>query len=347
MSAPRLTPARALVLERPGEPMQRVTRAIPSPARGQAVVRVLATAVNFHDVLNVSGLQPNVTWPRVPFTDNCGEIIAVGEGAGPWRTGDRVIANFFPDWVDGRPQPAYCDVVYGDQIDGFLQDFNVVDARTLVRAPSHLSAAESATLACAGLAAWRCVAVEAQVQTGSVVVIQGTGGVALFALQFAKLLGAEVILISSSDRKLDKGRGLGADHLHNYSREPAWDQRVLEITGGRGADLIVEVGGAGTLMRSINATRMDGHISVIGVRTGFGVTTPMAVEPVLMKNLTLRGITVGSANDLRLMCRAMELHQLRPVIDRHYPFEDAAAAIALMQSQSHIGKIVIDVESRT
>jgi Zn-dependent alcohol dehydrogenase len=217
--------SRALVLERMGEPLRLVERPVPTPARGQIIVRNLATSINFHDVLNLQGVMPNVAWPRVPFSDNCGQIVAVGADCGGFRVGERVIANFFPDWLDGEPQPRYCDIVFGDQIDGFLQDHTVVDARSLVRAPAHLSAVEAATLPCAGLTAWRSVAVEARVQPGHVVVIQGTGGVALFALQFAKLYGAEVILISSSDEKLDFGRKLGADHTHNYRQDPAWDQK--------------------------------------------------------------------------------------------------------------------------
>ncbi len=273
--------------------------------------------------------MPNVAWPRVPFSDNCGQIVAVGADCGGFRIGERVVANFFPDWLDGEPQPRYCDIVFGDQIDGFLQDHTVVDARSLVRAPPHLSAVEAATLPCAGLTAWRSVAVEARVQPGHVVVIQGTGGVALFALQFAKLYGAEVILISSSDEKLEFGRKLGADHTHNYRQNPAWDQRVLEITCGLGADLVVEVGGADTLARSINATKLNGHVSVIGVRSGFGMTAAIAVEPILIRNLTLRGITVGNVRQLEAMCRAMELHDIHPVVDRRFPFSNVEGAVAL------------------
>ena len=335
--------SRALVLERMGEPLRLVERPVPTPGRGQIIVRNLATSINFHDVLNLQGVMPNVAWPRVPFSDNCGQIVAVGADCGGFRVGERVIANFFPDWLDGEPQPRYCDIVFGDQIDGFLQDHTVVDARSLVRAPPHLSAVEAATLPCAGLTAWRSVAVEARVQPGHVVVIQGTGGVALFALQFAKLYGAEVILISSSDEKLEFGRKLGADHTHNYRQNPAWDQRVLEITCGLGADLVVEVGGADTLARSINATKLNGHVSVIGVRSGFGMTAAIAVEPILIRNLTLRGITVGNVRQLEAMCRAMELHDIHPVVDRRFPFSNVEGAVALMQEQTHLGKIAIDI----
>jgi len=211
-----MTTAKAFVLEKPNEPLQRRTRPIPVPARGQAVVKNFATSVNFHDALNIEGRVPNLVWPRVPFSDNCGEIVALGDGCEGWNTGERVTANFFPHWIDGAPIPKYCNVVYGDQIDGFLQQYTLVDVNSLVRVPAYLSHAEAATLACAGLTAWRSVVVEGRIKAGDVVVIQGTGGVSLFALQFAKALGAEVILISSSDEKLALGRELGADHLHNY-----------------------------------------------------------------------------------------------------------------------------------
>jgi NADPH:quinone reductase-like Zn-dependent oxidoreductase len=334
---------RAFVLERQGAPMKLVERAPAKPKRGQVLVRNLATAINYHDIINMQGLLPNVACPRVPFSDNCGEIIALGEECGDWRIGDRVIANFFPDWMDGEPCKAYCARVYGDQIDGFLQDCTLVEAQSLVRAPAHMSAQEAATLACAGLTAWRCIAVEARVRPGATVVIQGTGGVSLFALQLSKLFGARVILLSSSDEKLELGRQLGADVTHNYRAAPAWDERVLEWTGGQGADLVVDIGGADTLLRSINAAKLNGHVSVIGVRSGFGLTVPIAVEPVLIKNLTLRGITVGSVAQLEAMCRAMEQHRLRPIIDRAFPLEGVHEAAALMQAQTHHGKIVIDI----
>lgn len=339
------TSGRAHVLHSAGESLRRVERTVPAPGRGQALVRVQATALNFHDLVNLMGGIANVAWPRVPFSDNCGEIVAIGPDSGSWRAGDRVIANFFPDWIDGQPRQKYCDVVYGDQIDGFLQDYAIVETRSLVRAPSNLDAAEAATLACAALTAWRSVVVEAAVGPGDVVVIQGTGGVSLFALQFAKLMGAEVILTSSSDEKLDLGRRLGADHLHNYRADPDWDKKVLDVTSGRGADLIVEIGGADTLLRSINAATLNGHVSVIGIRSGFGLTAALAVEPVLIKNLTLRGITVGNVRQLEDMCRAIERHSIRPVIDRQFSFDDVGAALDLMQRQGHVGKIVVNVSS--
>jgi NADPH:quinone reductase-like Zn-dependent oxidoreductase len=333
----------AYILTNPGEPLQRVERARASPARRQALVRNRATTVNFHDILNIAGVLPNLANPRVPFSDNCGEIVALGEDCNGWSVGDRVVANFFPNWIDGPPRPHYCANLYGDQIDGFLAQYTLVETRSLIRPPAHLSDAEAASLCCAGLTAWRSVAVEARIQPGQTVVIQGTGGVSLFALQFAKLFGAQVILTSSSDEKLALGKSLGADHTHNYKRDPDWDAAVTAITNGNGAELIVEIGGADTMARSINAAALDGHVSVIGVRSGFGQATTISPELILMKNLTVRGITVGSVRQLGDMCQAVAQHRIKPVIDRHFEFADVEAAIALMQSQNHAGKIAIDI----
>lgn len=332
----------ALLLESPNGPLRRVEREVPQPGRGQVLVRNLATAVNYHDILNVMGVLPNLAWPRVPFSDNCGEVVAAGADCGEWRPGDRVMAGFFPGWAAGPPTAENCAVCYGDQVDGFLQTHTLVEAGSLVRAPAGLAAREAATLCCAGSTAWRSVVEEAQVSPGQTVVVQGTGGVSLFALQLAKLAGARVILLSSSDEKLALGRQLGADHLINYRADPAWDEAVIEITGG-GADLIVEIGGADTLLRSINAVRVGGHVSVIGVRSGFGQAPALPVEAVLIKNITLRGLTVGSILTLRDLSRAVERHALKPVISKVYGLGEAAEAMALMESQQHIGKIAIQI----
>lgn len=333
----------AWVLPVPGKPMERVRRPVPTPGRGQALVRNLATSVNYHDVLNVQGLVPFVWWPRVPFSDVCAEIVALGDHAGEWQTGERVLANFFPQWIDGPPTQRYCGIVYGDQWDGFLQDYTLVETDSLVRAPVHLSAHETATLSCAALTAWRAVVEEAKVAPGETVVVQGTGGVSLFALQFAKMLGARVILLSSSAEKLAFGRELGADDGHDYAAEPAWDEAVMRLTGGRGADLVVDIGGADTMARSLNAVKLNGHVSVIGVRSGIGQAAAMPIEQVLIRNITLRGITVGSRAQLERMCRAMEANAVHPVIDRHVPVDQVEQAMATMDAQQHRGKIVIDI----
>ena len=336
---------KAFVLDAPGAPLRKYDREVPRPGRGQVVVKNFATTLNFHDLLNIQGVVPNLVWPHVPFSDNCGEIVALGEDCGCWQAGERVIANFFPDWIDGAPVQPYCWSVYGDNRDGFLQEYTLVEAKSLVRAPDYLSHVEAAALGCAGLTAWRCLAVEARIQPGQVVVVQGIGGVSLFALQFAKMFGAKVILTSSSDDKLAFGKELGADHGINYRKCPDWNAEVVDLTDGEGADVIVEIGGADTLARSLDAVKFNGHISVIGVRSGAGMPATISPEGLLIKNVSMRGITVGSARHLADMCRALTQHPIRPVIHRTFQMDEVSAASALMQGESHMGKIAIDISA--
>lgn len=336
-----MTDALAMVLEEKGAPLKLVRRAIPEPARGQAILRVRATSLNFHDYMNVSGAMPRLPYPRVPFSDACGEVVAMGADVTRVAVGDRVAPNFFVRWQGGRPSTEACAIVYGDQIDGGLQEYMLVEADSLVKVPAHLTDLEAATLGCAGLTAWRSVSVEAQVRAGDTVVVQGTGGVSLFALGFAKMLGARVIVTSSSDEKLERARDLGADHLINYRTAPDWERDVVKFTGGRGADLVVDVGGVSTFARSIRAARMDGHISVIGALSGAEkIDFPMAAA--MARNVTIRGITVGSRAHFEDVCRAMEVSQYRPVLHHEvFDMEDASSAINLMKSQAHFGKIAI------
>lgn len=330
----------AMVLEEKGAPLKAVQRAVPGPARGQAILRVLATSLNFHDYLNVIGAMPRLPFPRVPFSDACGEVIAVGADVTRVAVGDRVAPNFFVRWHDGRPSAEACAIVYGDQIDGGLQQYMRVEADSLVKVPAYLTDLEVATLGCAGLTAWRSVGVEAQVRAGDIVVVQGTGGVSLFALGFAKMLGARVVITSSSDEKLARAKTLGADHLVNYRTNPDWEREVVKFTGGRGADLVVDVGGADTFPRSIKATRMDGHVSVIGALSGVD-KIEFSMAAAMARNVTIRGITVGSRTHFEGMCRALEVSQYRPVIHQVFEMEAAMSAIELMKSQTHFGKIVI------
>ncbi len=330
-------------LHEDGKPLRRVTRTVLAPSRGQVVVRNHATSVNFHDLVGLDGLMENCLNPRVPFSDNSCEIVAVGADCGTWQVGDRVLVNFFRDWTDGPPIQKYLNVVYGDQLDGFLQQYVPVEASALVRTPAHLSHTEAATLCCAGLAAWRSVYVEGNLRAGQTVVIQGTGGVALQALQITKALGGIAIVTSSSDEKLARARALGADHCVNYRSNPDWDIAVLEITGGHGADVIVDIGGADTLSRSINAARTGGQISIVGARGALGVPSAIPVEKTLIKNLMLCGITVGSRRHLEKYCALLALTGIRPVIDTVYPFDETDKAVARMRSQNHFGKLVIEI----
>lgn len=335
-----MTASRAMVLTANGQPLTLEQRDVGEPGPGEILLHVKATSCNYHDVVGVMGGIPRLPLPRVPFSDACAEVIAVGASVTRFKQGDRVAPNFFPGWVSGRPAPSFMGTVFGDQIDGFVRSHAIAPADALVHAPEHLTDAEVATLPCAGLTAWRSVVVEAQVKAGDVVVVQGTGGVSIFALGFAKMLGATVILTSSSDEKLEKGRALGADHLLNYRTDPEWDRGVMEITCGRGADLVVDVGGSDTFPRAVRASKLDGHVSIIGVLSGITPEFPLA--QVMSKNLTVRGITVGSRTQFEDMNRAISAHQWRPTVDRTYPLEAANDALALMVSKTHFGKIVIE-----
>lgn len=313
---------------------------VPVPCSGEVLLRVHATSINYHDLIGVNGGIPGLTVPRVPFSDACGTIEAVGEGVEGWTVGERVLPSFFLDWADGRPNRASLSRILGDQVDGALQTHLVVPARILAKAPQHLSHIQAATLCCAGLTAWRAIMVEAQIQRGQTVLLLGTGGVSLFGLAFARLSGAQVIITSSSDEKLSRARELGADVTINYRKDVDWAKRVIEHTGGEGADLVIEVGGGGTLAQSIRAARVDGHVSVIGVLSGRD-TQAFPAAAVMAKNLTVRGITVGSTADLRAMCAAVENAQITPIVDSVYDLETAHEALEAMAAQQHFGKIAV------
>lgn len=325
-----------------GTPIQKTTRERPEPGKGEVLVKLTATSLNFHDYINILGMIPGLPTPRVPFSDGVGEIIALGEGVTNFQVGDRVCPNFFPKWQGGKVSLERMNVVYGDQIDGCLRQYGAFNASALVKAPSHMSDAEAATLGCAGLTAWRALCVEAQLEAGETVVVQGTGGVSIFALQIAKMKGAKVIATSSSDEKLERAKALGADHLINYKETPDWAGKVREFTGGMGADVVVEIGGQETFEQAINATTIGGHVSVIGVRSGFqGPAFP--IVQVMQGNIAVKGITVGSVSDFEAMNKAMELAQLKPVIGAEFDADNAMDAVKMMEAQTHFGKIAINI----
>jgi len=319
------------------------TRPAAEPGFGEALLRVRATSLNYHDWIGVNGGIPGLLVPRVPFSDASAEIVALGSGVKGWSAGERVLPSFYLDWYSGRPTQAARSRVLGDQVDGALQTHVVVPANSLVRTPKHLSDVEAATLGCAGLTAWRSLVVEAGMQPGETVVLQGTGGVSIFALGFAKMLGARVIITSSSDEKLKRARALGADVCINYRENPEWHRNVLDATGGLGADLVVEVGGGATLGNAVQAVRHDGHVSIIGVLTGFAAPDfPLAVA--MGRNVTLKGVTVGNTSDFAKMCRAMEQHEMRPVVDSTYTLETVDGALRAMEAQGHFGKIAVTID---
>jgi NADPH:quinone reductase-like Zn-dependent oxidoreductase len=319
---------------------------VPQPGTHEILIRNMATSLNFHDLIGIEGATERAKLPRVPFSDNAGVVEAVGSSVTEFAVGDRVIAGFFPNWHAGPPEWEDINVVLGDQIDGALQTHFVAPARSVARAPAHLDFNETATLGCAGLTAWRALVRGPEpLRPGDTVVLQGTGGVSLFALSLAKSMGARVILTSSSDDKLAQAAELGVDVGINYRKTANWGEAVLEATGGRGADVVVEVAGGATLPQSIQACRVGGRISLIGVLTGYE-TARFPLATVLTKNQTISGITVGNSADLRAFCRATEQNNLKPEIDSIYLLDEVDQAIVRMKSQRHFGKIVISLEEK-
>jgi NADPH:quinone reductase-like Zn-dependent oxidoreductase len=320
--------------------LQRSAATERAPGPGEVAVRMHAASVNYHDLATVLGFaNPKMPLPQVPLSDGAGEVMAVGEGVIALAPGDRVCTLFFPDWQSGKPSQAGLKRVTGETVPGALQDQLVAPASSFIAMPATLGFIEAATLPCAALTAWRAVAVEGQIKAGDRVLIQGTGGVSLFALQFARLLGAETFVISSSDDKLARARELGADHLINYRTEPRWGRAVRKLSG-EGVDLVVEVGGAGTLNESLDAMRIGGHVSMIGVLTG--MASQVSTAKIMAMNVTVRGITVGNREQFSDMNRAIDLHRLQPVIGEVFGFDGLPAALQTMQAASHVGKLCLD-----
>jgi NADPH:quinone reductase-like Zn-dependent oxidoreductase len=331
---------RAMVLESGGlDHLRPVDRPAPRAAPGQVVVRLETASVNYRD-LATARAPALARSPLIPLSDGAGFVEEVGDGVTRVKLGDLVTPCFFPGWIAGPPNPAALAAL-GGVLDGCAQEAIAISAEGVVPAPKHFDAAEAATLPCAAVTAWRALMVEGRLMAGQTVLVQGTGGVSIFALQFAKLAGARVIVTSSSDEKLGRARALGADETINYRRQPEWAKAARDLTGGRGVDQVVEVGGAETLRQSINATTYGGHIAVIGVLTG--AVKDLSVAEIFARNLKISGITVGSRLHAEEMVRAIEVGSLRPVIDRRFPLERLADALRLMGEGGHFGKIIIDI----
>ncbi len=312
----------------------------PTLGVGEVAVRVRATSLNFRDLMVVKGIyNPKIGLPAVPLSDGAGEVAAVGLGVSRFKVGDRVAAAFMPGWISGPAIEANAKSALGAGGIGMLAETAVLPETGLVAIPEHLSFEEAATLPCAAVTAWHALVSEGKIKAGDTVLTLGTGGVSLFALQFAKMHGAKVIATSGSDEKLAKVRALGASETINYKTTPEWDKAVLKLTGGQGVDHVVEVGGAGTLSRSLRALRAGGSLSLIGVLTGG--SAEVNILPVLMKNLRVQGIFVGSRAMFEEMNKAIALHKTKPVIDKVFSFDQAAEAYRYMESAAHFGKIVI------
>lgn len=311
----------------------------PEAGPGEVIVRIRATSLNYRDLTVSRGQYPGLLKPSViPLSDGAGEIIAVGPGVIRARVGDRVMSAFYPDWVAGAITEEVTEFALGGAMDGVLAEYIALPESAAIPIPGSLTFEEAATLPSAALTAWQALVVTAGIKAGDTVLVLGTGGVSLFTLQFAKLHGATVILTSSHAARLERGALLGADHLINYSEVPQWDKRVLDLTGGRGVDIVVEVGGAGTLERSMRSVRKGGTIVLVGRLAGLGQIDPL---PLMRRALRLIGINVGSHETFAAMNRAILAANLHPVIDRSFPFAEARAAYLHLQNGHPFGKILV------
>ncbi len=319
-----------------------VERAKPSPGARELVVRVRAVSLNYRDLLHVLGYVDRDKWPLVPCSDGAGEVVAVGRDVTRYKIGDRVAGTFFQGWDSGPISAEVMETALGGRVQGLLAQHALLSEDGAVPVIDFYSFEQAATLPCAALTAWNALVTQGRLAAGESVLLLGTGGVSLFALQIARMHGARVILTSSSDEKLERARQLGAHETINYRSCPDWESRVLALTGGCGVDHVVEVGGAGTLEKSCLATRHGGHVWLIGVLTGFAAT----VNPLqmLQRSLRVQGIYVGSAAMFRAMNAAFATNRLQPVIDQTFAFKAAPGAFQCMQDAGHFGKIVVTVE---
>ena len=309
------------------------------PGPGEIRVALHGSSLNFHDLGVVLGRMPTEDG-RIPLADGAGVVESVGPDVSEFAPGDLVVSCFFPDWQDGTPTIGDFSRTPGDGIDGFAREHIVLPATAFTRAPSGYDAVEAATITTAGLTAWRALVVDGKLKAGDTVLLLGTGGVSIWALQLAKQMGATVAITSSSDEKLERARSLGADFLVNYRAQQDWGRVVRDWTGGRGVDHVVEVGGPGTLEQSIEAVRVGGHISLIGVLTGGAGEVPTAA--LMSKQARLQGLIVGSRREQQDFVRALEAGGIKPIVDRRFSLGELADAFRFEMSGEHFGKIGVE-----
>jgi NADPH:quinone reductase-like Zn-dependent oxidoreductase len=312
----------------------------PKPGVGQILIRVRATSLNYRDTAVVSGRYPGQTLPVIPLSDGAGDVVAIGENVTRVKVGDRVAGIFFQDWISGKLTREKIKSALGGAIDGMLAEYVVLDGEGVVVLPEHLSYEEGASLPCAAVTAWQALVTRGGLAAGETVLLLGTGGVSIFALQFAKILGAKIIITSSSDAKLERAKAMGAHETINYKTYPDWQEKVWKLTQKEGVDQIIEVGGAGTLEKSLRSVRVGGRVSLIGVLGGAGEVNHTQI---LMKSIDVQGIYVGSREMFEAMNQAIALHQIQPVIDRVFPFSEAPEAYRYLQSGSHFGKVIVSI----
>jgi len=322
--------------------LREVTSADPQPDAGQVLVKFEAASVNYRDFMIAEGMfAPPEDLPVIPLSDGAGKVVTVGQDVSSLKVGDPVTPLFFPRWLSGDALGDERSVSTGLEAPGCLREFGVFDESAVVKVPDYLSAEQAACFPCAGLTAWSALVTTSGTSSGDVVVVLGTGGVSIFALQFAKAMGAAVIVTSSSDEKLAHAKELGADHGINYQATPEWGSAVKELTDGRGADVVVEVGGTGTLPQSFKAIRRGGHIPVIGALAG--AQMDLMVYELIMTNAHVHGIGVGNRAGYEDMMNFVKEHRISPVIHKTYSFDDAAAAIRDIDEGEHFGKLVVRI----
>jgi NADPH:quinone reductase-like Zn-dependent oxidoreductase len=308
------------------------------PQTGEITVRLHASSLNYHDYVVVSGMW-GPSERRIPMSDGAGEVAAVGPDVTEFAVGDHVVSTFFPTWLEGAPVVDSFATVPGDGVDGYARAIVTRPATAFTHAPQGYRHTEAATLTTAALTAWRALHVDDALKAGDVVLVQGTGGVSVFALQFAKMAGATVIATSSSGEKLERLKAMGADHVINYKTDASWGETARRLTCDRGVDNVIEVGGPATLEQSMTAARVAGHISVIGILTG--IAGPLPLMPALSRQLRLQGVLVGSRKHQMDMIRAIDATGMKPVVDSEFPLEDIVKAFRHQESNRHFGKICL------
>ena len=316
-------------------------RTKPEPGPGQVLLKMKAASLNFRDLLVPKRGYGKLTGtlPLIPISDGVGEVVAIGQGVTRVVVGDRVCPLMFQNWISGPPTNERLGSTLGGPLDGVMAEYMVINEQGVVKTPEHLSNEEAATLPCAALTAWSAIVTDGQVNAGDKVLVQGTGGVSLFALQFAKLHGAHVIVTSSSDEKLQRAINLGADQGINYLSTPEWGKEARRMTGADGVDLIIEVGGQKTLPQSLRAIRAGGTICLIGVLSGLNMDASLG--PVVTRKIRLQGISVGNRDGMEAMMKAISQHSMKPVIDRTFVFEKLREALDYLASSGHFGKVCI------
>ena len=321
-----------------------IEQSLPQPTAEQVLVKIEAVSLNYVDLLVIKGLlNPDISLPYIPITDGAGVIKSVGDKVTAFKPGDRVVTTFIPDWIDGEPTAAKTNYQTRQGLgvlSGQLTQYKCFSKNQLIRIPSNITTVEASTLPIAGLTAWNALNY-ANLKPEDTLLLHGTGGVSIFALQFAKAKGAKVIITSSSEEKLNKARQLGADLIINYQTNPNWEMTVRQMTEGKGVDVVVETVGGRNLGRSLDALRMGGHISIVGLLDGF--KSELDVLSLIHQQATIRGLEVGGTHQFKEINRAIEVDDLHPVIDRIFPLEQITEALAYLESGSHFGKVVVSL----